>query len=189
MGYTGAPDNFAYVFANSNEDDLDYAAIYSIPLDSWVRDEYWYVIGSAGVANGTVQTWRNQKLESNFVGNRMTRGSSDGPSVRDVYLPYFAQGAAVDIHVDNVYIDNTRARVELCTTATLTSGRCDIQIPSAWSDSSVTISINQGNFAAGSTGYLYVIDASGTANATGLPVRVGGNDSLAPAAPRNLKAT
>ncbi len=41
----------------------------------------------------------------------------------------------------------------------------EMQPPTAWSDSSVTVTVNQGSFADGSTAYLYLIDANGNVSA------------------------
>lgn len=72
------------------------------------------------------------------------------------------------VWVDNVYVDTTWARVMIGNAATFAaSTQREIQIPSAWSDSSIAITLNLGTFANLNSAFLYVIDASGTPNATG----------------------
>ncbi|HRV99110.1 MAG TPA: hypothetical protein P5201_10985, partial [Aminobacteriaceae bacterium] len=58
----------------------------------------------------------------------------------------------------------------------------EIQIPSAWSQDTVTVTVNQGTFQPGETAWLYVTDADGNVNATGLEVQIGesGADDLPP---------
>ena len=68
---------------------------------------------------------------------------------------------------DDVYIDSTLSRVMLCNNATYTSARiCDPQVPSAWGDASITVTVNQGSLPSG-TAYLFIFDANGVANAQG----------------------
>lgn len=73
---------------------------------------------------------------------------------------------------DNVYVDSSRARVEIGTSSTNpvnpTYAQCDhreIQIPSAWAanGTSVTATVNTGSFANG-TAYLFVVNSDGTAS-------------------------
>jgi hypothetical protein len=72
------------------------------------------------------------------------------------------------MYVDDVYIDNTRARVELCAGATwATRGVCHPQLPSAWAGSSVEVTLNTGQWAGGETVYLYVVNSEGQVNADG----------------------
>ena len=54
------------------------------------------------------------------------------------------------------------------------------QIPSAWSDTSITATVNLGKFAQGQPVYLFVVDSTGTASAAGL--------ALKPAPPRSCPA-
>jgi hypothetical protein len=74
---------------------------------------------------------------------------------------------------DDVYIDNTRARIEICDTSSWsereTNGaHCEIQIPiSGWDDGTgenINFISNQGAFVGGQTYYLFVIDENGVAS-------------------------
>ncbi len=79
-----------------------------------------------------------------------------------------------EVAVDDVYVDFTQARVELCDTSTWSNrSRCEIQIPLSWSPTSITINVNRGSFANGNTAYLYVVDANGHVNSQGFQVTVG----------------
>jgi hypothetical protein len=53
----------------------------------------------------------------------------------------------------------------------------EVQIPSAWSDGSITAQVNLGKFTQGQAAYLFVVDASGNVSATGLPVTAGGTST------------
>ncbi len=81
-----------------------------------------------------------------------------------------------------IYADNTYSRVEACSGSTWASrGHCEIQIPSAWSASSVTATVNQGSFSNGATAYLYVLDSTNTANSSGYPITFGSGSTPPPA--------
>ena len=77
------------------------------------------------------------------------------------------------IDVDDFYMDNTRARVEVCNAPTYSaSTKCELQLPTAWSDSSITATLKKGYLSAG-TAYVYVVNAAGNVNASGFAVTVG----------------
>jgi hypothetical protein len=79
------------------------------------------------------------------------------------------------IYTDSAYIDNTLARIEICNTNNWnTRTHCEIQIPYLWNNGQIGITLNQGSFANGSTAYLFVIDANGTAS-TGKQITFGGS--------------
>lgn len=76
------------------------------------------------------------------------------------------------MQLDDIYIDSTPARVEICDVAAWADrpgAHCEIQLPVAWADGSVEFTVNRGSFAAG-PGYLYVVNRAGLVNALGLPV-------------------
>jgi hypothetical protein len=75
------------------------------------------------------------------------------------------------VYFDDVYIDDSWARVVIADQPTLeASTHREIQIPSAWSDTSVTITVNQGSFPSLVGAYLYIIDSNGNVNADGYPL-------------------
>lgn len=78
-------------------------------------------------------------------------------------------------YFDDIYIDTTFQRVMLCNNQTLLADGTDVcepQIPSAWADGSITVTVNQGALSAG-TNYLFVFDSDNAANGTGYPVTLG----------------
>jgi hypothetical protein len=142
---------------------------------------------------GSLTVW-----STNFKGGAILRQSSTH-QVRNEkkYLnaikigEYIGSGGdSSTLYYDNIYIDNSWARVELgdkgnyneCTIR-------EIQIPSAWSENSITITVNQGSFAYGKTVYLYAIDPNGNSNSQGYPITIGGsgNNTAQPSPPVGLK--
>jgi hypothetical protein len=77
----------------------------------------------------------------------------------------------VDTYWDDIYLDDTWQRVEICSgSAWASRGYCEIQIPQTqWIDGQLQAKVNQGGFANGTRAYLYVIDANGNPSA-GYPV-------------------
>jgi hypothetical protein len=79
-----------------------------------------------------------------------------------------------------MFLDFTQARVEISKNSKWDESRQihkEIQIPTAWSSSSITVRLNQGSFQNGETAYLYVIDENGNVNSQGYPVKFGGTAS------------
>lgn len=107
--------------------------------------------------------------------NDFDTGDSDFD--RMLQLGSFSSGATDDTWVDfdDVYVNYTRARVELCEQATFSeSTKCELQEAAVWGDSQVQIKkLNQGAFPSGSQAYLYVIDKNGVVNSSGYPIEIG----------------
>jgi hypothetical protein len=165
------------------------------PLGEWVRVDMYKKASTAGASDGSIYA---KIYGTNLVDggteidtrNLMTRaggetwlldsvllGGMDGSDFAHDY--YFA--------LDDVYIDSTLARTEICDTAAWSARtHCEVQVASLWSDTSLTLATNLGQFVSGPA-YLYVIDSTGAVNATGFPVTVGSApDTTPPAAPASL---
>jgi hypothetical protein len=97
---------------------------------------------------------------------------ADWSNEQDAIIPVMDWG--------EIYIDNTRARVEICNANTkASSSHCEIQIPqTTWGDTGLEIKLNQGSFADSSSAYLYVVDAAGDANTSGYPITFGSSGAV-----------
>ena len=106
-----------------------------------------------------------------------------------LWLGYFFAGDDTQtwpIYVDDMFMDFTQARVELSERATwdeTVQTHKELQIPTAWSSTSITFRVNMGAFQEGQQAYLYVVDQNGSVNAQGYPVR--GSDAIS--APKGLQ--
>lgn len=152
-------------------------AVYT--ANTWETEEFqWSQNSSFDTADGTWRFWRNGVLKQtrdDLIGRSTTQSGNitrlyidnySGGS-GDIYMP--PDGSRV--YVDDVYIDNTWARVIIGDQNTFDgSTHREIQIPSAWSDTSIAISINIGSFNTLNSAYLYVFDANGNVNASGYPL-------------------
>jgi hypothetical protein len=168
----------------SQSTDESYFALAGANISGeWVRFESYLRQSSPGVADGA---WRQTAYRPSLASptkevvsklNYMMRTTADEWTRWTFGGAYYSMCGSADtavIDVDDFYMDSTQARVELCNASTWSaSTRCELQIPTAWSDTAVSATIRKGYLPAGSTAFLYVINAAGVANATGYSVTVG----------------
>jgi hypothetical protein len=90
---------------------------------------------------------------------------------------------------DDIYLDTTWARVMIGNATTWAgSTHKEIQIPSAWNNGSIEVTINTGTFTSGQQTYLYVVEANGNVNTNGYPVKIGSvGTSPTPQPPQSLR--
>ena len=92
------------------------------------------------------------------------------------YIPTPAAGCdpTYYLNADDVYVDTSWSRVMIGDSATFAScTRREMQGITAWSNSSVTVTMNQGLFSAGETVYVFVVDSDGVAS-DGFPITIAG---------------
>ena len=133
-------------------------------------------------SDGYVRVWENGHQVVNYAG--LT--DNYGGTARTVVIGGYArmQGSPTNWrYYDDIYLDLSLSRVVLADKAVLNQATIvENQIPSAWSNGSITATVNLGKFSQGQTAYLFVVDASGTPSATGYSVTAGGT-AAAPSAP------
>jgi hypothetical protein len=142
---------------------------------------------SPGAADGVVRQYINGELVSNHSGVVTRAQSAHWSNIRighywamDGVTECGANGGA-DIFLDNVYVDTNWAHIEIGNASTYAaSTQREVQIPTAWSANAITVNVNSGTFASGSTAYVYVVDSSGNVNSNGIPVKIGAGSITAP---------
>lgn len=92
---------------------------------------------------------------------------------------------------DDVYADYSPACVFLSDASTFVGANVnnqivDMQIPSTWSDTSITAYINTSGFSDGAQAYLYVCDSNNSCNSAGFPVTVGASQTVVATNPSTL---
>ena len=139
--------------------------------DRWFRLERYMDIGTPNGNNG--RTWIAHDLthDSEFSGTMYTEGS---PYDYFIIGQYFRRdnGALLKMYWGELYVDNTLARIEIGNAATFE--QCthrEIQIPTGWSDGSVSFTANLGTFDGTQNTYLYVINSLGEPS-NGIPVTI-----------------
>ena len=142
----------------------------------WHRVEMYYKLSNpAGEKNG--EAWFVVDLESDsrfFMKDSMTLEAGYDLNLHSVLLPLMAanprEDGKFDLYVDNVYVDNTKARVEIGNASTWSScTKREIQVPAVWSDNEITFNVNQGEFQNGESAFLFVVDENGNAS-DGYPI-------------------
>lgn len=146
----------------------------------WAKIEMAFKASSQN--DGYVTIWENGKLVMNYRGPTDTYPGN----TRTLGVGGYArmQGYPNNWrYYDDVYVDTTLARVVLADKPVLSQASIvEVQIPSAWSDGSITTTVNLGKFSQGQSAYLFVVDSSGSVSATGFSVTAGGT-AAAPSAP------
>ncbi len=145
----------------------------------WQRMEFYAQRSSApNVADGI---WRGKRIGKdaynfNFInalthhaGNSAWRYVVLSHAIESVYDGYLD----LDLFMDDVYVDTTQARLELCDAVTWAGRKhCEIQRATSWSDSKIVASLNKGSFKSKSMAYLYVVDNNGSVNPDGYPYQL-----------------
>jgi hypothetical protein len=183
QGYAGG--NLQYLTENIESDDggyFDNTANWSLGV--WHLFQFEYKESAQGVTDGIIHMWRDgililddhsirtreaNNLLKSFVGVGFYDSWADATTDRN------------DFYLDDVYIDNTWARVELGNAPVYS--RCthrEIQVPSAWSNTAISISANLGSFSSLAGTYLFVVSPTGTASPG---FALGGDDPGPPGAP------
>ena len=132
--------------------------------------------------DGYVTVWENGKKVMSYQGPTDTYPGK----LRTVAVGGYArmQGYTTNWrYFDDVYVDTTLQRVVLADKPVLSQASIvELQIPVAWSDGSITATVNLGKFGQGQVAYLFVVDASGNPSANGYQVTAAGT-AQAPSPP------
>ena len=135
----------------------------------WHFVEFWYDGGTTnpvGAGNGIWLLYQDGVLVGTL--NNIKTRSACSPSVLMIsfYNCNDSRSPTSDRQQwwDEIYVDNTRARVVIGNAATLSaSTHREIQIPTAWNSNgqSIGITVNLGSFANTTGLYLFVVDSTG----------------------------
>lgn len=164
-------------------------------LDHWQTEEF-FVRAESGIRyyDGVMGYRLNNIQHRSWAANRAMFCEEHNQPLSYVFVDNFSDHLKRDpkpgdyIWVDDVYMDTSWARVligdnqryDACT-------NIEIQIPSQWSHSSITICVNRGAFAPCKTYYLFVFDSEGNVNAKGFPIYLVTSEGEAPCPPRGLR--
>ena len=178
----------------------NYAGLtYASTCYNWGRWESWVDYNDVpGEATGEFDVWYNGELYGSYSGLNLAN-PANGNNANDIRIGHMFQyqtdPTPLDYcrsYFDDVYIATTRTRVEIgnapifdnCTVR-------EIQVAGAWSATSATVDGHvSASFSAGSSAYVFVVDANGVSSA-GYPVTIGGTSGApsAPGRPQNVTAT
>jgi len=159
----------------------------------WEKMEFYVKLSSAaGIPDGQIQIFRDgYQIVNTSTAYTLDTGTC-GTNFQNITLSFYTahdKGGDYIIYSDDVYLDDTRARVELCPGSAWSSrGQCETQIPKSWDSSgkSIAVKVNSGQITNNTTAYLYVVNADGTVNSAGYPIVVS-SSSIQP--PKDLQGT
>jgi hypothetical protein len=136
-------------------------------------------------SDGYVNVWENGHQVIKYIGPTDTHTGTQ----RTIGIGGYARAQGQKNnwrYYDDAYVDTTLSRVVLADKPVLSQATIiENQIPSSWSDGSITATVNLGKFAQGQTAYLFVVDSSGTPSVAGLAVTAGGT-AATPNAPSSI---
>lgn len=165
--------------------------------DKWVRMEFYIEGSDQGVKNGTCHYWLHEpgiKIEHivDYEGNLLVYGVDQTDRLKYIIFGHYVGGndaTSVKTWWDDVFVQvGGRQRVEIGDAVMWNNCKHrEIQIPTAWSANSITITVNRGSFGPCETLYLFVVDADGNVNTQGYPIRIVTGASEPPCPPKGLK--
>jgi hypothetical protein len=136
--------------------------------DEWSRIEFFAYPGTVGSANGNITIIIHRpgvSITKVYDADRMMY--STGQTDRWQYAQFHnyqgnGLGGNSTVWNDDYYISDSQARVEIGNASTWSScTQREIQVPTSWGDSSITIDVQEGGFSSLTGKYLYVVDSSG----------------------------
>jgi hypothetical protein len=193
-----------YYYNYPTETNKPAAVIQSAPSDAlvwnqWQRLEFYAQRSSAGGAADGI--WREQRIgrdgQTFNITNAITHQAGNDPwrylVLSNALESSYTGHTNLKIYMDDIYVDTSQARVEICDSATWSARtHCEIQRSTAWPTgadptTNIAVDINQGTFANNSMAYLYVVANDGSVNSNGYVISFAAQtDFTAPAAPNGL---
>lgn len=149
----------------------------NISEDGWRKIELYNKLSTAGSSNGeifmrlnNVTKWEDASAETRATGETF-KWSSILLGMMATNIP---SSGDYKIYIDDVYVDNTIARVEIGNASTYAS--CSILEPQpafSWTTTDIGVTVNQGALGNNSDAWIYVTDTSGSVNTSGYAVSFG----------------
>jgi hypothetical protein len=166
----------------------DYGAAYYQEDNTWIRYDFIMHTSTAGGTNGSyTETMYNPgSAPSVHTKTGVQNWDSSQQYAWYIFQNYACNGISSQTDwMDDIFIQGgTQARVEIGDASTWSAcTHKEIQPPTAWSASSITVNFNRGSFTSGGKVYLYVVDANGGVNTQGYPITIGssgGTGTLTP---------
>jgi hypothetical protein len=143
------------------------------PLNAWLKIEMYKKLSTPGVKNGVMECTL-LGVDHAIDTAALTRAAGKSFKLNSVLLGLMDGNAGshhYQAYIDDIYINNTRARIEIGNAGTWSACSVrEVQIPAVWTDTQLKFSIRLGAFAPSDKLYLYVVDVNGRVNATGYPL-------------------
>jgi hypothetical protein len=176
-------NQFSMRYGPTSGDGNNMYPSYPTSYNTWYRMEAVINTAAEGSTSGSWTIIRH--LPSTGISSSSDSGLTYASGVTDRHRWFLWQnyignsGGNLTVWTDDNYVQvGTQARVELGDASTWDACTFrDVQVPTAWSSSSITITVNQGAFADSETAYVYVVDADGNPSSIGREVTIGAGES------------
>ena len=186
------PEGSSHIYTRSVGQDLPGGDVtyYGVPFEDekWFKIEFQAAQSSVGQPDGFVRVWHGRPNGPMLMVYNAPAVVTTGNGLYwdQLQIGQYATNLALGIdsgtinYFDDVYMDNTWARVEIGDEPTWDAcTHREMQIPSSWVDNSanpdepdkITIEVNQGSLPYG-TAYLYVVDEDGSRNENGREITI-----------------
>lgn len=178
----GANNKRQYYITPENTDSTIYGFNSDVIVDRgqrpfrWNTQEVEYSASTApDVADGVWDFTQNGVALSDDGRERsiITRTTAHNVLYNTLYQSEVSNGTQPDsiIYYDSLYVDDSLHHVVICRDRTLNSSsdctQPEIQIPTSWTDSQITVQLNLGGLDSNSSLFLYVFDKDGVPNPNG----------------------
>ena len=152
-----------------------------IPQEEWAREDFYIRPETEDSVNdGTFIHDVFIPNSARYAAHNVNANADIGTTLRRyiIFQNYFGNLEAgtknADFYIDDIYMADSPARVEVCSEAAWSDRRrCEIQPSESWTSNSITVRVNQSSFAPSEPVYLYVVDASGAVNSAGYALSFG----------------
>ena len=132
---------------------------------SWHLFQIYIKQSTTNVADGVYRLWIDGSLRFDDSTAKTRTTSYYYNRVRLGFFEEVRTNRSDAVYIDDVYIDNTLARVEIGNQPVFANcTHKEMQIPTAWADDEITITLNQGSFTDAENIYLFVVDSDGNAS-------------------------
>lgn len=153
-----------------NSPFVDSGGTCTIPQNTWHHFEGVFKESTVGGSDGRVSYIINgYDYSPNYVSTANTRNQTSHWVLFEFFDGIVNQASSgATIWVDDAYLDNTWQRVMVCDSSTY-SGCTDseVQVPTAWNNTSITVTLQKGGLTSLTNKYLYVFDSTNTPNTNG----------------------
>lgn len=134
---------------------------FTLSQATWQHYILMFSASDDDTANGTATIWQDGNL---LIDTDVMETWDDSDEWERLTFGWYCAlytGGDVDIKYDDIYVDDTWQSVWIGNDSTWAScSHREVQIPTSWSTTSITATVNQGSFSDG-TAYLFVIDENG----------------------------
>jgi len=131
-----------------------------------------------GAADGSVVIWVDNRIVYSMPHVVTRESSSHNWNETSFFHGVTNMGGSTDVYIDDTYVNTTWARVVLGDAPTYGAvTQTELQPVSSWSEGEITLTLNKGSLPTLEDAFVYVFDASGQVNSTGLRLC---NDCKAP---------